>query len=91
VQDYRKIIFDKIRSTSIASKTDDKLLKGEVEISFILNSDGTLKNEPKVVFSSNQDLNNMAVECIKSALPFPPFPASLNKEEESFEISLAYE
>ena len=91
LQDYKKFVLDKIKAASAASKTDEVLSKGEVEITFILNSNGELKDEPRVISSTNQSLNEIAVECIKRASPFPEFPSSLNKEEEVFKISLAYE
>jgi len=87
VEEYKKIIFNKIKTASLSNKLSQK---GEVGISFMLDSNGQLKGEPKAVSSSNQNLNKVAVDSIKNASPFPAFPKELNEKEESFYINLEY-
>jgi TonB family protein len=87
---YKRFVFEKIRSTCSVIQAGEKRLKGQIEISFNLNSQGQLINEPKVVSSTNESLNSRAVQCVKSATPFPPFPSSLKKSEEVFKVNLAF-
>lgn len=86
-EEYKKIIFDKIKAVSLSSKIPQK---GEIEVSFILDSNGQLKGEPRVVSSGNQELNNIVIESIKNASPFPVFPKELKEKEKSFLVSLEY-
>jgi MSHA type pilus biogenesis protein MshL len=87
--EFYKLIADKIRDfASFDGLAVDE--KGEVEVLFTLDSSGELKGEPKVISSTNQNLNSLAVEVIKSVSVFPPFPKDLNKEEEKFYIVLEY-
>lgn len=86
-QDYKKMIFDKIKAASFSNKPS---IKGGVEISFKLDSDGQLIEEPKIVSSTNQNLSKMAVESIKKASPFSAFPKDMNEKQESFYIDLEY-
>ena len=90
IEDYKEIIFNKIKTASLSNKVPQK---GEVGISFMLNSNGRLKGEPGVVSSNNQNLNKIAIDSIKNASPFPAFPKELkelNEKEESFYINLEY-
>lgn len=87
VEEYKKIVFDKIKAASLSNKASQK---GEVGISFTLNSNGELEGVAKVVSSSNHDLDKIAVECINNASPFPAFPKELNEKEKNFYINLEY-
>jgi TonB family protein len=86
-QGYKKIVFDKIKTAVFSNNVSEK---GEIAISFTLNSNGELKDEPKVISSANKNLNEMATVSIRNASPFPAFPKELNKKEESFYINLEY-
>lgn len=87
--EYYRVVADKLKSLSISRmKTEEK---GEVMVSFVLNPSGQLKGEPWVLSSSNEKLNTAAIECVKRASPFPPFPSGLEKEEEAFRVNLSYE
>lgn len=85
---YKKLVADKVRASVLFKQPKGE--KGEVKLSFTLNSSGQLKDEPIIISSSNQNLNNLVVECIKNSSPFPSFPAQLKKTEESFHITLEY-
>ncbi len=89
-QDYRKAVLDKIKEVSAPLKNDKNNSSGEVELLFILKSNGQLKDEPRVISSTNQNLNDIATSCIKNASPFPAFPGGTNKSEGSFQITLEY-
>lgn len=86
--DYYGFIVDNVNS-AVSSDSAPKE-KGTAEISFTLNSKGGLEGEPKVISSSNDKLGKAAVECVKKASPFPPFPESMKKTEETFLISIEY-
>jgi TonB family protein len=87
-EQYNKLVIDKIKAQS--SFVLPRGEKGEVEISFTVDSYGQLKNEPKIISSTNPNLNNIVIGSLKKASPFPLFPESLNKTEETFQITLEY-
>lgn len=89
VLEYHKLIKDKIIKV-VEEFDNEEGEKGEVEIQFILGSDGRLENTPTIITSSNQNLDEAAIQCIKAASPFDSFPTDLGKKEESFLISLEY-
>lgn len=62
----------------------------EAMVSFVLESDGSLKEEPFVVSEVNDNFKKLAINSIKNASPFPAFPQSLDKKEESFNIVISY-
>lgn len=87
--EFYKLVAQKVKnSASFDGIAIDE--KGEVEVIFTLGADGELKDEPKVLNSTNQNLNTLAVETIKSITDFPAFPRGFNKEEEKFYIVLEY-
>ncbi len=64
---------------------------GQVTVFFTLSSDGQLKGEPKIVSSTNDKLEKAAIEVVKNASPFPPFPDALKgSEEENFQTTIEY-
>lgn len=89
IEGYKKAVFEKIKSVLPSSSGNESVL-GRVDISFTLSSDGQLKGRPRVISSSNQDLDSRAMEYIEKISPFPPFPQELKKQEESFNITLEY-
>jgi len=85
---YNRIVVDKIKLQTIADKTNKE--KGEVKLSFVLNSAGQLKGEPRIISSTNSNLDIFTVKRLKGIGPFPPLPPSMNKPEESFVVTLEY-
>ncbi len=85
---YYELVTDKVKSANVSSDAGGE--KGAVDISFILTRNGQFKNEPKIVSSNNQKLNDIVIKRIKNISSFPAFPADLNKEEENFRITLVY-
>lgn len=63
---------------------------GEVEVSFILTSDGKLKASPQVLSATEDSLKDYALSAVTSAAPFPPFPSQLQKDEEKFDIVISF-
>lgn len=86
--EYYKLVGDKVMALALFGKPQEE--KGEIGIAFILDSQGQLKEEPRVISSSNQNLNKIAIGCVKNASPFPSFPEDLKKTEENFHITLEY-
>ncbi|MFA6349336.1 MAG: secretin N-terminal domain-containing protein [Candidatus Omnitrophota bacterium] len=85
---YFKAVTEKLSALTAFEKAQGQ--QGEVEVSFALAKDGSLRYEPKVMASTNQKLNDLAVKSVKSAAPFPAFPVDMSKEEQYFRISLVY-
>ena len=52
---------------------------GQVVVSYKIKKDGTII-EPKVVYSTNEKLNNFALEAIKKSSPLQPLPKGCNKK-----------
>lgn len=85
---YYKAVVEKLSALTAFDKIHDQ--QGEVEVSFVLNRDGSLKYEPKVMSSTNQKLNDLAVKTIKNAAPFSAFAPDMPVDEQNFRISLVY-
>lgn len=90
IQSYKNFIFEKIKTASSLGKTNTSSLKGEVALSFVLDSKGQLMGEPRVLSTSDPGLNSLAINSIKESSPFPPFPGDLDKPEENFSVTLDY-
>ncbi len=90
VSDYQQFISERIQRACRAARAA-AAGSGSLAVAFTLDAYGYLKDEPVVVSSSDENLNLFTVACIKKAAPFPPFPASLGKDEEAFRINVSYE
>jgi len=66
-------------------------LKGEVDVQFILDKDGFLVRQPRVINEPDVRLAESAVDCIKLLSPFPPFPEDLVRDEAIFLVTLSYD
>lgn len=86
---YYQLIVNKIGK--IARLNQPKGLKGEVNLNFSLTSDGNLIDEPKVIDATEPPLSDYAIQSIKNASPFPPFPPEMQESERTFKVSLSYE
>ena len=68
-------------------------INGQIYLDFTLGSNGKLKmikiNEE--MSSSNVILRTAALESIKKATPFPPFPDELNQDEATFKIIISFQ
>jgi len=85
--------FFKVRDEIInLSKSQDVSgIKGEVELEFTLDRDGYLVRGPIVLNKPNLTLVRAAVNCVKEAAPFPPFPKTIKEKEAVFTVTLRYE
>jgi len=86
---YYALIADKVKSNAKSGQSAGK--RGEVKIGFTINSSGNLIDGPYILESSNALLNESALNAVKQASPFSPFPNGLDKAKETFKISLDYE
>ena len=70
---------------------DLKGKKEDVNILFTLTDDGYLKGEPRVLNEVTDEVALAAKSAVEDAAPFPPFPRKIEKEEETFRITIMYE
>lgn len=88
---YYQIVRDRIRERAYTNYT--KLSVGEVYLTFIIRSDGTLV-ELKILpdkTTANEFLENVGVKSVQEAGPFPPFPQDLNYPELTFNVSISFQ
>lgn len=88
-QDYNKYISQKI-SRYAQHFPPESLSPGEVTLSFTILSNGSLKEIPHIVHSSNDTLNEWAIDCIINSSPFFPFSDFIDKNEKRFKITIYY-
>jgi len=89
IPEYCKLIVDRIKALASLNRPENK--KGEIELSFTLSGKGSLLDAPYILKTDNSGLDPFAIQAIKSASPFPPFPQSLDQDKQTFKISLSYE
>ena len=87
---YYKIIREKIRSSTYKNYNLKK--KGEVMLSFLILSDGSLKNIECTSNSiENTNLKKIALNSIQQSAPFPSFPSELKKYSQlKYNISIQF-
>lgn len=88
LEKYKMAVFEKIKAG--ISNNNAKKLKGELTVSFTLQANGELKGEPRIVSSTNNELNALAKESLKQAAPFPPLPEGMESKEKTFSVVLSY-
>ena len=65
---------------------------GEVEVSFVLNADGSLRGLEVIdqTSESSYSLRETALQIVRNASPFPPFPESLQKQQLTFNVVICF-
>jgi outer membrane biosynthesis protein TonB len=88
---YYQIVREKIRRAAYRSYVRSET--GEVYATFIISSDGILKNAQLIDEKSSAGpyLKGIALSSIKAASPFPNFPKELDFEELSFNVAISFE
>ena len=88
---YYQIVREKIRRTAYQNYTRTET--GEVYLSFIISSEGDLKDVRFVEEKSSPDpyLRNVATRSIEEASPFPSFPKELDYPQLSFNVIISFE
>ena len=89
---YYQVIREKIRRQAYASYKN--LEEGEVFLTFVLSSDGSVKdlmvNSKKT--NAGAELTDIASRSVKEAAPFPEFPEKLQKNTQlSFNVIISFE
>ncbi len=88
---YYQIVRNRIKDRAYANY--GKFDAGEVYLTFILDSAGTLKRI-KVIEErtrANQYLRQISMRSVEESSPFPSFPAELQYPELSFNVIISYE
>ncbi len=80
-----------VENIELPAITKGAIIKGEVKIVFSLASDGDLIDGSRVLQSSNPSLDEPAMNAVKKASPFPPFPKSISQAEKRFIITIVVE
>ncbi len=69
----------------------DLKLEGESSVTFTLDADGKLLDEPKIISEDNRMVGDAVVEGVRLASPFEKFPATFDTQEETFTLSVRFE
>jgi len=88
---YYQIVREKIRRAAYQNYTRTET--GEVYLTFIISSDGYLK-ELRLIeekSSTNSYLREVALKSLKDASPFPNFPKELEYPQLSFNVIISFE
>ncbi|MCG2711455.1 MAG: TonB family protein [Candidatus Omnitrophica bacterium] len=86
---YYRLINEQLRQAVIYPT---RFTEGEIALSFVLDSDGKLKNVEVMETASleNEILKETAVQIVKRASPFPPFPKNLQHKQLTFNIVFCF-
>ncbi len=88
---YYQIVRERIRDRAYVNYT--KLSMGEVYLTFIIKSDGTLGDlqilENRSV--STEFLKNVGIKSVQESAPFPPFPKDLDYPELTFNVQISFQ
>jgi len=89
---YYELIWQKVNDKVINNKLA-RPVHGEVIVSFMLAPDGKLAKDPQInaLVETEPALMRIARSSIEEAAPFPPFPSTLKKQSETFNITISYE
>lgn len=90
---YNDRIRDKIRNRAYFYIDDPKFEAGDVYMTFVVTSDGVLKDLQVINERSraNEYLRHVGLRSIKESSPFPPFPVELKYPELSFNVVISFE
>ncbi len=88
---YYQIVRDRIRERAYTNYT--KLSVGEVYLTFIIKSDGTLGDLQIIDAKStaNDFLREVGHKSVQEAAPFPPFPQDLSYPELTFNVAISFQ
>jgi outer membrane biosynthesis protein TonB len=90
---YHEQVREKIRNRAYFYVDDPRFETGEVYLTFILGSDGVLR-EVKIIedrTGANNYLRNVGLRSIRESSPFPPFPRDLNYPELTYNVVISFE
>jgi protein TonB len=82
-------LIDKRKEYPYQARRQDQ--EGTVHLRFTLSRQGILKSEPVTEKQSRYRLlNESALEAVKNAAPFPPFPEEIPEEAMSFQVIVSF-
>lgn len=87
-KEYQELVRNQVHE--LINQRLDPLLKGEVFVEFTILYDGSLKDEPRILRSSNDDLKDLTIVSILQASPYPPFPKEVTAREKTYKILISY-
>ncbi|MFC1755066.1 energy transducer TonB [Thermoproteota archaeon] len=93
MEEYKAYLGGRITAFAVEQPQPDLMNQEikEVTVIFSLMRDGSLSYVAVFYSSKNDELDKLAVDTVKKAAPFTPFPDSLNNEsEQDFFITLDY-
>jgi outer membrane biosynthesis protein TonB len=90
---YNERIREKIRNRAYFYVETPDFKVGEVYLTFVLLSDGSLKEVKIIDEKSHADdyLRNIGLRSIKESAPFPAFPSDLKYPELTFNVIISFE
>ena len=88
---YYQIVRDRIRDRAYSNYT--KLSVGEVFVTFVIKSDGSLSGLQVLDAKStaNDFLREVGLKSVREAASFPPFPKDLAYPELTFNVSISFQ
>ena len=88
---YYQIVREKIRRAAYQNYIREEI--GEVYLSFIISSDGSLKEVRLIEDKSSNStyLRDISLRSIRNASPFPNFPKELDYPQLSFNVVISFE
>jgi len=90
---YHEQVRDKIRNRAYFYVDSPRFEAGEVYLTFVLSSDGELKDVQIIHERSraNAFLKSVGLRSIKESAPFPPFPKDLKYPDLTFNVVISFE
>jgi outer membrane biosynthesis protein TonB len=88
---YYQIVRERIRERAYVNYT--KLSMGEVYLTFIIKSDGTL-GELQILENrsvATEFLKTVGIKSVQESAPFPPFPKDLDYPELTFNVQISFQ
>ncbi len=86
---YYRLINEQLRQCAICPVN---FSEGEIEVSFVLTADGQLRSVEVLSNTSCPDnfLRETALQIVKRASPFPPFPTNIQQAQLTFNVVICF-
>lgn len=90
---YFSDIKTKIQNTLVARFSNRYSGKGSVAVGFVLNSEGFIEKVAVLPRAAAGDprLEDLAVQCLRQAAPFGPFPPELGSDRIAFNVTIFFD
>ena len=88
--EYCELISERVKVHALFINSSEMGEKGDIQLSFTIDSDGNLISEPRIIESSNPNLVQIVKRAVQSSSPFPPLPDFVRKDKETFKITLSF-